>query len=69
MPDVIFRTNHAYDPIIRQHSATKLLAKSSDTMLRYFILRYMFITYATQNIKITDTEALNITATLGDKGS
>jgi hypothetical protein len=38
-------------------------------MLRYFILRDMFTSYNTQGIKITDTEALNITATLGDKGS
>jgi len=54
MSEAIFRTNHAYDPIIRKHSVIKLLNKNSDTMTRYFILKDMFNMYSDQKIKITD---------------
>lgn len=69
MPNAVFRTNHAYDPIIQKYSHTKFLSKNSDTMLRYFILKDMFNNYYNQSTTITEVEALNITATLGDKGS
>jgi hypothetical protein len=69
MPDAVFRTNHAYDPIIRKHSHAKFLSKSSDTMIRYMILKDMFNSYNDQKVPITDVQALNVTAVLGDKGS
>ncbi len=54
MPNAVFRTNHAYDPIIQKHSHSKLLSKNSDTMIRYMILKDMFNSYSSQNIPITD---------------
>ncbi len=39
MPDVIFRTNHAYDPIIRKHKRNQYMNKNDDSMIRYFILK------------------------------
>jgi len=69
MPEALFRTNHAYDPIIRKNSVTKFHSKYSDTMIRYLILKDMFNYYSDQQTKITYQEAVNITAILGDKGS
>ena len=52
MPEAVFRTNHAYDPIIRKNSYTKSLSKNSDTMIRYFILRDLFNSYSDVKAKI-----------------
>lgn len=69
MPETVFRTNHAYDPIIRKHSAHKLISKNDDSMIRYFILKDMFNNYQSWETKIGYQQAVNITAILGDKGS
>ena len=54
MRNAVFRTNHAYDPIIRKYSHTKLLSKNSDTMMRYLILKDMFNMYAGMNRAISE---------------
>ena len=69
MPNAVFRTNHAYDPTILKYSHTKYLSKTSDTMIRYLILKDMFNSYSDSKVQITEQEALNVTAVLGDKGS
>lgn len=53
MPDVVFRTNHAYDPVIKSYSINKLIGKKDDSMIRYFILKDSFNYYQQQNISIT----------------
>ncbi len=54
MPNALFRTNHAYDPVIQKNSATKVISKKSDTMIRYMILKDAFNYYADKNVKIGD---------------
>ena len=69
MSEALFRTNHAYDPVIQKYSHNKLLSKNSDTMIRYFILKDLFNSYSANSTKITEQEALNVAAILGDKGT
>ncbi len=54
MPNAVFRTNHAYDPIIQKHSHTRYLSKNSDTMIRYLILKDMFNSYSDQKTQISE---------------
>jgi hypothetical protein len=68
MPEVVFRTNHGYDPTIRKHLVRPMPPINSSTMIRYFLLKDGFSWYG-QNKKITAADALNMTAILGDKGS
>lgn len=67
MPEAVYRTNHGYDPIIRKHSHTKYRAKDSSTINRYFIQRDLFNNYNQSQTKITEVEAVNMTAILGAK--
>lgn len=44
MPEAVFRTNHAYDPIIRDNLRTKS-KENDDSMIRYRILKDGFNWY------------------------
>lgn len=44
MPEAVFRTNHAYDPIIVDHLRGKLKS-NDDSMIRYRILKDGFNWY------------------------
>lgn len=68
MPEAVFRTNHAYDPIIVEHLRSKLKS-NSDTMIRYRILKDGFNWYHDNQILMGAEESVNMTAVLGDKGS
>lgn len=46
MPDALFRTNHAYDPIIREHLRNPHIPESDDSMIRYKILKDSFLYYS-----------------------
>jgi len=67
MTDVVYRTNHGYDEVIRKHSHTKLRAKDSSTMQRYFIQRDMLKNYENSKTQISENEAINMTAIMGAK--
>lgn len=67
MPDVVYRTNHGYDETIRKHSTIKLQSKNSSTIERYFIQRDLLKNYEAKNTKITEKEAVNMTAIMGAK--
>lgn len=69
MPDAIFRTNHAYDPTILKHLRNPHIPEQDDSMIRYRVLKDGFNWYNHSEIKMGPTEAINMTAILGDKGS
>ena len=69
MTEAIFRTNHAYDPTIRDHLRNKQIPKNDDSMIRYLLLSKGFSWYESEDIKIDHESALNLTAIMGDKGS
>jgi len=67
MKQALFRTNHAYDPKINKYR-TKLPGEHISTMQRYFTLKNGILHYETINKKITNTDAINITAATAHKG-
>jgi hypothetical protein len=98
LQEALWRTNHGYDPVFRNH--TRYGASSppdSDSFTRYMLIHdtvsgaslipcaaagvslilsccrvmcmLQIVQYATANTAISDMEALNITAVVGDKGS
>lgn len=69
MPDALFRTNHAYDPIIVKHLRNAHITYGDDSMIRYRVLKDGFNWYKNNEQLMSETEALNMTAILGDKGS
>jgi hypothetical protein len=52
MPETVFRTNHAYDPIIRKHSRNRIMNQDDDSMIRYKILKDSFHYYENNGVKI-----------------
>ncbi|XP_062518697.1 uncharacterized protein LOC134193864 [Corticium candelabrum] len=66
--EAVWRTNHGYDPVIRQHYEWSQ-APSSWSMQRYMFMHEAFTSYERNRIKIDVAEAINITAIVGDKGS
>ena len=69
MPDALFRTNHAYDPKILSHRRSPHIPESDDSMIRYKTLKTGFNWYRENSQLMSPTEAVNMTAILGDKGS
>lgn len=67
MEEAVFRTNHAYDPVINKYR-TFLPSKTTSTMKRYMILKDGFNYYDDRDIQISDKEAINITASVAHKG-
>ena len=39
MPEALFRTNHAYDPQIRDKNTHTPDSPKDDTMIRYYLLK------------------------------
>ena len=52
MPEAIFRTNHAYDPIINKFKKDPLLPVDDDSMIRYRIMKDGFNWYKNEGIKM-----------------
>lgn len=67
MEEVVFRTNHAYDPFINKYR-TFLPSVDTSTMIRYMVLKDGFNFYHEKEQKIGDHEAVNITAAAANKG-
>lgn len=67
MKQAVFRTNHAYDPKINKFR-TALPGKSSSTVKRYLTLKDGIEYYEKKNKKISNEEAINITASTAHKG-
>lgn len=67
MQEALFRTNHAYDPIINWYR-TKLPTQHDSTMRRYMYMKDAIKYYQEKNEPISDESALNITAIVAHKG-
>jgi len=63
LPEVVWRTNHAFDPLIMQTQEPLF----NDTVFRYDLMHDLFAGLENEK-KIDDTAAVAITATLGTKG-
>ena len=68
MPQVVFRTNHGYDPTIRRHLVTPMPEFNSSTMTRYLLLKDGFKWYEGTR-PMSEADAINMTAIPADKGS
>lgn len=68
LKEAVWRTNNAYDPRLVKEQ-TEEFTPTSDSIVRYFILSDTFSWYESEGIKIEPTQAVNLTAILGDKGS
>lgn len=66
MPEVVYRTNHGYDPTIRKHMVEPTPYENGSSMSRYAMLRDGFNWYAA-NRRINEADALNMTAIPGNK--
>ena len=67
MPNVVFRTNHGYDPTIRKNLVTPMPEEASSTMKRYFLLKDGFNWYSATR-PMNEADALNMTAIPANKG-
>jgi len=67
LPNALWRTNHGYDPIIRDHY-TWNQSPTSWTQERYMFAYNTFMYYEQNNMLMNVNQALNLTAILGDKG-
>merc|ERR1712137_105510 len=68
LEEALWRTNHGYDPVIREHymwRGTHALRWSEE---RYMFAYESFKYYENSNIQIDYHDAINITSILGDKG-
>jgi len=68
LEEAVYRTNHGYDPIIRENF---LWSQSPTTwsMTRYMFFYHGFNYYQQNDIKMGYYEAINITSILGNKGT
>lgn len=67
LKEAVWRTNHGYDPTIRQHYEWSQ-APSSWSMQRYMFIHEAFTSYERNKILIDVMQAINITSIVGDKG-
>lgn len=67
LPNALWRTNHGYDPIIRQHYLWSQ-SPSSWSMIRYMVAHDTILSYQLNGKLIGELQAINITSALGDKG-
>lgn len=68
MQEALWRTNHGYDPVIREHymwRGTHAIRWSEE---RYMFAYQAFSYYENKNIAMDHHDAINVTAILGDKG-
>jgi len=68
LEEALWRTNHGYDPTIREHYEWSQ-SPTSWSMERYMFAYEAFTSYEQLSVEITEVEAMNITSILGDKGS
>jgi len=64
IPEAVWRTNHAFDPIIMQSQEPLF----NDTVFRYNLMYTIFTELETQGVQIDEATAVGIVATLGTKG-
>jgi len=69
MKEALWRTNHGYDPVIREHYMWRGTHALRWSEKRYMFAYESFMYYQNQGIAINHNDAINITAILGDKGS
>lgn len=67
MKQALFRTNHAYDPKINKYR-TALPSSNTSTIKRYMVLKSGIEYYEAQRVRITEQDAINITAATAHKG-
>ncbi|EDQ85377.1 uncharacterized protein MONBRDRAFT_38890 [Monosiga brevicollis MX1] len=67
IPDAVWRTNHGYDPEIREHFEWSM-SPSSSTVFRYFIIHDALKQYEAEGQEISLAQMVNITAVVGNKG-
>eukprot|EP00003_Mantamonas_plastica_P014101 TRINITY_DN2450_c0_g1_i2.p2 TRINITY_DN2450_c0_g1~~TRINITY_DN2450_c0_g1_i2.p2 ORF type:complete len:299 (+),score=110.28 TRINITY_DN2450_c0_g1_i2:442-1338(+) len=67
LSEVVWRTNHGYDPTIRQHYEWSQ-SPSSWSMQRYMMAHDGFKWYDEAKVNIGFEQAINMTSILGDKG-
>ena len=65
--EAVWRTNHGYDPIIREHYEWSQ-SPTSWSMQRYVMIHEAITSYERNGISVGPMEAINITAIVGDKG-
>jgi hypothetical protein len=67
LPEAVWRTNHAYDSGITSERLPSPMPEE-DTFNRYLLLHDTFVGYAASGTSISDLQAVNLTAIVGDKG-
>jgi hypothetical protein len=67
LAEAVWRTNHGYDPVIRQHYMWSQDPHSWSNE-RYMMIHDAILAYEAAGVKIGLKEAVNITAVVGDKG-
>eukprot|EP00118_Oscarella_pearsei_P024914 m.307108 g.307108 ORF g.307108 m.307108 type:complete len:499 (+) comp41908_c0_seq1:30-1526(+) len=67
MTEAVWRTNHGYDPTIREHFEWSQ-SPSSWSMQRYMMIHEAITSYERNGIKIGPMQAINITSIVADKG-
>ncbi|EGD76165.1 hypothetical protein PTSG_00872 [Salpingoeca rosetta] len=66
LKDAVWRTNHGYDPTFRADGFSS--HPGTDSFNRYLLLHDTFLGYETASVAISDVQAVNLTAVVGDKG-
>eukprot|EP01114_Cavostelium_apophysatum_P014540 TRINITY_DN379_c0_g1_i1.p1 TRINITY_DN379_c0_g1~~TRINITY_DN379_c0_g1_i1.p1 ORF type:complete len:548 (+),score=118.60 TRINITY_DN379_c0_g1_i1:165-1808(+) len=67
LKEALWRTNHGYDPVIREHYEWSQ-SNNSWSFQRYMFLYRGFTYYEDANIQMDDLAAINMTSIVGDKG-
>jgi len=67
MVEAVWRTNHGYDPVIREHYEWSQ-APDSWSMQRYMFIHDQLLAYQNAGVAIGLLQATNITSIAGDKG-
>lgn len=67
MKQALFRTNHGYDPFINKYR-TRLPSQTTSSMLRYMVMKNSILFYADLSKRISNQQAINITAAVAHKG-
>jgi hypothetical protein len=67
MPEAVWRTNNGFDPTIRKHFEWSQ-SPTSWSEDRYLFIERAFKRYESIGQRVSDAEAINVTAIAGDKG-
>jgi len=68
LPEALWRTNHPYDPDMREDYLWWGRQAYNSSLIRYMLAYESFVNYQRSDTKIDVVEAINITSVMGNKG-